>query len=188
MGYAVGLIVALSALWLGLSGLYDKPIVLSLGAVSIVVCLIIVMRMKILDRESSLYHRLPNFFMLAPWLLWEIIKSNIVVIRACLAPRLDINPALVNIPTRCGSDLARVTFANSITLTPGTVTIGVGEEMLIVHALYEELAQPEAFIEMDRRCAKAADWGHRAEPVTSEPATKPAAPVATGKAGRTITT
>jgi len=79
------------------------------------------------------------------------------VIKACLRADLDISPALVKVKTVCKSDLAKVTFANSITLTPGTITVDIEGDKLLVHGLYEGNTVPEAFEEMDRRCARAAD-------------------------------
>ena len=63
----------------------------------------------------------------------------------------------MKLKTICKSDLAKVTFANSITMTPGTVTVEIEGDKLLVHGLYEANTQPEAFEEMDRRCARAAD-------------------------------
>ena len=87
----------------------------------------------------------------------EILKSNWIVIKACLRADLDIEPALVKVKTRCESDLAKTVFANSITLTPGTVSVSVEGDKILVHALYETGAGPGAFDEMDRRSCAAAD-------------------------------
>lgn len=160
MGYFLGLIAALTALWLGLSGHYT-PLVLSLGAVSILLSAILAYRLDILDREGSPYGRLVQLMAYWAWLLVEIFKANWVVIKACLRADLDINPALVKVKTTCESDLAKTVFANSITLTPGTVSVNVEGDKILVHALYEDQAQPEAFVEMDRRSRLASDGrGH----------------------------
>ncbi len=156
MVYSAGLVAALALLWLGLSGHYTQ-LLLSLGAVSIAICLVLSIRLKIVDRESSLYFGMPQFLFYWVWLFWEILKANWIVIRACLRADLDINPALIKVKTRCESDLAKTVFANSITLTPGTVTIEVDRDKLLVHGLYEQDAQPEAFADMDLRSARAAD-------------------------------
>ncbi len=156
MGYFLGLIVALSALWLGLSGHYT-PLVLSLGGVSVLLSAILAYRFDILDREGSPYGRLFPLMAYWVWLVIEIFKANWIVIKACLKSELDIDPALVKVKTGCESDLAKTVFANSITLTPGTVSIAVEGNKILVHALYEQQAHPEAFIEMDRRVQKATD-------------------------------
>jgi multicomponent Na+:H+ antiporter subunit E len=77
----------------------------------------------------------------------------------CLRADLDISPALVKVRTTCKSDLAKVTFANSITLTPGTVTVEIQGDKMLVHGLYEANTVPESFIGMDARCARAATRG-----------------------------
>ncbi|MEM9668264.1 MAG: Na+/H+ antiporter subunit E [Pseudomonadota bacterium] len=156
MIYAIGLIVSLAAFWLGMSGHYT-PLLLSLGIVSVMLSVILAARLDILDREGAPYFRFFSVLVYLPWLIVEIIKSNIVVARACLKADLDISPVLVKVRTQCESDLAKTMFANSITLTPGTVTIAVEERRLLVHALYEESAQPEAFLEMDQRSRMAID-------------------------------
>ncbi|MEO0981998.1 MAG: Na+/H+ antiporter subunit E [Pseudomonadota bacterium] len=146
----------MTVLWLGLSGLF-KPLILSLGTVSIVVSAILAMRLGLVDKEVSPYGRLPVFFRYWTWLVGEIFKANWTVIRACLRADLDIDPALVKVKTRCESDLAKTVFANSITLTPGTVTVEVDGGNLLVHALYENMAGPDAFDEMDWRAQRAVD-------------------------------
>lgn len=159
MGYFLGLIVVLIALWTGLSGDYTltKPLIASLGAVSILLSAILAYRFDILDREGSPYARLPHLLAYWAWLIVEIFKANWVVIKACLSSTLDINPALVKVKTLCESDLARTVFANSITLTPGTVSVEVEGNKILVHALYEDAAGPGAFDDMDRRSRDACD-------------------------------
>lgn len=154
--YLIGLIVALSVFWLGNSGHYT-PLLLSLGGVSIALTVFLTHRLGGIDRESAPYVRLWGFITYMPWLFWEIAKSNFAVIQACLKADLDISPALVKVKTNCKSDLAKVTFANSITLTPGTVTVEIEGDKLLVHALYESSAGPGAFDEMDRRSSIAMD-------------------------------
>ena len=156
MSHSLWLIVALVAFWLGLSGHYT-PLLLTLGAISVFISLFLSGRLGILDREGSPYFALFGVFMYLPWLMKEIFKANVTVIRACLKADLDINPALVKVKTTCESDLAKTLFANSITLTPGTVTVAVEKNRILVHALYEEEAGPDAFADMDRRSREAID-------------------------------
>ena len=156
MGYFLGLIFVLTGLWLGMSGYYKQPI-LSLGAASILLSALLSVRFGLLDREGSPYGRIIPLVTYWFWLVIEIFKANIPVIRAALKAELDINPALVKVRTSCESDLARTVFANSITLTPGTVSVAVEGDKILVHALYEENATPESFQEMDRRSRLASD-------------------------------
>lgn len=167
MGYLISLILALGAFWLGLSGHYT-PTLLGFGAVSIGLAVILSMRLQVLDREGAPYFAVFGMIFYLPWLLYEIFKANVAVIRACLRANLDIDPALVKVKTVCKTDLAKTLFANSITLTPGTVTIEVEPDRLLVHALYEEAAGPRAFVEMDQRSSRAIDGQASVE---SEPKT-----------------
>ena len=150
------LIIAVALLWLGLSGHYS-PLLLILGAISIIVTLIVTSQMRIIDSESTPYLLLPEAIDYWFWLFGEIVKANWTVFKACLKVELDIEPGLVTVNTMCKSDLARTTFANSITLTPGTVTLSVDGENLLVHALYASQTDPEDFIEMDERVAQVFD-------------------------------
>ncbi|MEL6663166.1 MAG: Na+/H+ antiporter subunit E [Pseudomonadota bacterium] len=156
MRYFAGLLLAIIVFWYTMSGL-NKPLILGLGAASILVTMILTVRLDIVNRESSPYGRIIHFAIYWVWLFIEILKANWRVIQACLRANLDINPALVKVKTTCMSDLAKTTFANSITLTPGTVTLSVDGDKLLVHALYEEDAEPGAFDEMDRRSAQTVD-------------------------------
>ena len=163
MLYVLGLATALTLLWLGMSGLFE-PVVLSLGAISIVITLILSVRLGLKDREASPYHRIVAFILYTPYLISEIIKANFTVIKAVLKPDLDIHPTLVKVKTTCRSDLAKVIFANSITLTPGTVTVRVDDDSMLVHGLFEDGAQPEAFEDMDRRASLAGDGRSKSKP------------------------
>ncbi len=150
------LTIAIALLWLGLSGHYS-PLLLILGAISIIVTLIVTSQMRIIDRESTPYLLLPEAIDYWFWLFGEIVKANWTVFKACLKVELDIEPGIVTVNTMCKSDLARTTFANSITLTPGTVTLSVDGDNLLVHALYASQTDPDDFLEMDERVAQVFD-------------------------------
>ena len=104
-------------------------------------CLLVVYlarRMKLLDGESwpiSIIGKLPLYWL---WLFWEIIKSNIDVARRILSPSLPIEPRLFELSLSFQSNLGRVVYANSITLTPGTVTTKLSVETIEVHSLSGE--------------------------------------------------
>jgi multicomponent Na+:H+ antiporter subunit E len=118
--------------------------------------------MGVLDGESVPFANLLRFGRYWLWLSGEIFKANIAVVRLTLAPTLNIKPVLTRVPAEHGSDLARATFANSITLTPGTVTVEVEEAAFLVHALDESFADQEGFRDMERRSVEASDG--RAQP------------------------
>ena len=133
--------VLLCVFWLLLSGHFE-PLLLGLGLVSVALTLFLAHRMNVIDHESYPLHlttRLPAFFI---YLLKEIVLSNIDVVKRILSPRRDaISPQLFEVPLPQQSDLGRAIYANSITLTPGTVSIALTDDTIIVHALSKEAAE-----------------------------------------------
>ena len=95
-----------------------------------------------------------RFLLYLPWLLWQIVVASLQVARLVLHPRLPIEPRLVRIQTRNTLPLARLTLANSITLTPGTVTVDVAGDELVVHALTEANARALVDGGMETRVAR----------------------------------
>lgn len=160
MTYVPGLVLALALVWFGLSG-ETSPQFLGLAALSILLSVVIAARFGIIGRESSPYHRAPQLLVYSGWLLLEIVKANVSVITRVLGPRHAIDPAMVSLRTRANSDLGKALFANSITLTPGTVTVDVDGDRVKVHALLRSEASVESFADMDRKAAAAADPGKR---------------------------
>jgi len=140
----------MAAYWLGLSG-YFKPMLLTLGAISIVLVIGLCMRMKILDRETVPYLTLLQTISYFAWLGREIIKANVAVVRTVLRPDMEITPKLIKVPTPNPSDIGKTMFANSITLTPGTVSVDIDENHILVHALISEMANPADFKDMGER-------------------------------------
>jgi multicomponent Na+:H+ antiporter subunit E len=151
--YAAGLILALFTLWLLWSGHYT-PLLLSLGVVSSVLVLSIAMRMKVVDQEIAALRLVPRSLLYVPWLLWEVVKANVDVARRILNPKLPINPRVIRVKTGQKQDLGRVIYANSITLTPGTVSIDTEGHTITVHALTKETAEGLETGEMDRRVTR----------------------------------
>ena len=150
--FAIILVIALAATWWTLSG-YTKPIILTLGTISLILVLIMASRMRILDRETAPYMTVPQTLGYFGWLFIEIIKANVAVVRAVLNPNLEVSPTLVKIPADGKSDLAKTMFANSITLTPGTVSVNIEEDHILVHALLSEMSDAEDFEDMADRSA-----------------------------------
>jgi len=150
--HAIGLGLSLMATWLLLSG-YFEPLLLSLGVASCLLVVWLAHRMAAVDRvtvEIDLGWRIVPYWL---WLLAEIVKANLDVARRVLDPKLPISPTLVRVKTRQTSDLGRVIFANSITLTPGTVSLDYDRGEIVVHALSEAAADDVAAGEMNRRVA-----------------------------------
>jgi len=109
--------------------------------------------MRILDGETVPYLTTFQTLSYFAWLFVEIIKANIAVVRAVLSPDMAVSPTLVRIPTPQKTDLGKVMFANSITLTPGTVSVDIQDDHILVHALLSEMSDPSDFAEMAERSA-----------------------------------
>ncbi len=153
MVHAISLGLTLFITWLLLSG-YFVPLLISFGILSVILVVFIAHRMDVVDRESHPVHLtfvLPGYWL---WLLKEIVLSSIDVTRRILAPKLRITPTLIRVKATQQSDLGKVIYANSITLTPGTVTLDMDGDVLLVHALSREGAASLEEGEMDRRVTR----------------------------------
>ena len=145
--------VVLFGVWLLWSGHYsfDHTLVFVLGVVSCVAVVMIAVRMGVADEEGHPLQLIGRALIYGLWLLWAIFKANIDVALRVLHPRLPISPTLVQVPTSQKSDLGRVIYANSITLTPGTVSVAVDDDTIMVHAISRDGAADLETGDMDRR-------------------------------------
>ena len=150
MLHAISLSAVLIGLWLLLSGHYDA-FLLSLGGVSIVVVVLVALRMDVVDHEGHPVHLTPKCLTYWPWLGWEIIKANIDVAYRIVHPNLPISPTVVNLKASQKTEVGKVIYANSITLTPGTVSVNMQGDEITVHALSREGAESLLDGAMDRR-------------------------------------
>ena len=107
----------------------------------------------IADAESAPLRLTPRALLYLPWLIGQILRANVDVARRILSPRLPIQPSLMLVDTRQRTDLGLVIYANSITLTPGTVSVDLEDRTIIVHALSASAAEGLAEGAMDRRVA-----------------------------------
>ncbi len=155
--YGVILTLVLAVLWLLLSGMWWHGIITGLGAASVVMSIYMTARFGLIDGETVPFKSILRFARYWVWLGGEIFKANIEVVKLALSPNLNIKPVMTHVGVTEGSDLARTTYANSITLTPGTVTVEVEEGGFLIHALDESFADTEAFIDMGKRATVAAD-------------------------------
>ncbi len=134
MKHSISLGLLLAILWWCLSG-YPKPLLLGLGAASVVFTLWFAHRLDVVDHESHPVHI--SGALLAYWgrLTVEILRSSAQVIGTILSPKPAIAPYFLRVKVGQPSDLGKVILGNSITLTPGTVTVLVNGDELLVHAL-----------------------------------------------------
>lgn len=148
--------VIFAAAWLLWSG-HFTPLLLSFGAASIVVVLVLAKRIGLFEVEAYMFHlapRLPGYWL---WLLKEVVKSNIEVAKIVLNPRLPISPTVISVDASGLTGISQVLLANSITLTPGTLSIDIDRGIIEVHCLTQEGARDLKGGEMQRRAAKVAE-------------------------------
>lgn len=154
MGRFLVMMAALSALWLLLSGYFDKPLLLAFGAASVVFATWLAHRARMLDPDGLLSRVFPGVIGYMAWLTFEIGKANVVVAREALAVTPKLSPKLFLVANPPRTAIGKVIFGNSITLTPGTVTVDLREDEILVHALTEGLADIQAIADMGARVKK----------------------------------
>ncbi|MBU0752843.1 MAG: Na+/H+ antiporter subunit E [Gammaproteobacteria bacterium] len=132
---SLSLFLFLSVFWLLLSGM-PLPFLLAAGVGSALAVVWFAHRLDVIDHEGHpahlVWHAMLSYW---PWLLKEIAVSGWQVTRVVLDPRLPISPTLVRMRPSQTTDVGLVTHANSITLTPGTISLEVGSDEFLVHAL-----------------------------------------------------
>lgn len=148
--HSVSLGLVLSALWLLLSGHYTA-FIMGLGVVSVVLVVLVANRMDVIDHEGHPIHLSWRSVKFWPWLFWEIVKANWDVAKVILQAKMPISPTVLCLEGTQKSELGNVIFANSITLTPGTVTISLESGEFMVHALTREAAEGLGTGDMDDR-------------------------------------
>jgi multicomponent Na+:H+ antiporter subunit E len=119
---------------------------LIVGSVASIICSLIFGRFFITNVYKILQpHR---YFWLMVYLfifIWECIKANIDVAYRVLHPAMPIRPGIVKVKMTLKSDLARTLLANSITMTPGTITVDIIDDYLYIHWIYVRSEDPEVY-------------------------------------------
>lgn len=144
--------LTLFALWLLMSGIYN-PFIIKLGIASSIIAVFVVRRMdSAADTERLRIHLRPiatiRYWV---WLMVEIAKANWAVTKLILSPDMRLNRHFFKVPYTQKSDLGQTIFANSITLTPGTISVEVEDGDFLVHAVSYSDGDMGALADMDRR-------------------------------------
>lgn len=150
MFHSVSLFVFLYLFWLLLSGFFTA-FLMSAGVGSALAVVWFARRMDVVDEEGHPIHLGLKALVYWPWLFKEIVKSAWDVSKIILNPRLPISPTLVRFKPSQKTGVGLVLHANSITLTPGTITIVAGVDEFLVHGLTRGAAEGVVDSEMDRR-------------------------------------
>lgn len=140
----------LALFWMLLSG-YTSVLLLTLGLASIVLVTWMVSRMDCVDNAPVRMLFSMKFFSYLGWLIWQVIVTNIDVAWRIWNPLLPIKPVSRKIKVSIKDPLIKTIYANSITLTPGTVTTEVGEDYFVVQALNTESLDELEEGKMERR-------------------------------------
>ncbi len=149
---AITLLVFLACAWLLWSGLY-KPLLLTLGLISCLLTVYIEFRMDYFRTKVFAFRfgrRLVGYWF---WLFKEIVKSSLEVARVVLDPKLPASPQVVRIEAKCKEPVVQTILANSITLTPGTLSLDVYDGVITAHTLTKEGAEELRKGEMNTRVA-----------------------------------
>ena len=120
--------------WFVLSG-HTEILLIAFGIASTGLTIYLSKRMNIIDGESFPYHLGLRLFRYSFYLAKQILLANIDVIKRILTPGKSIQPQLIDLPASKHSDLSKVIYANSITLTPGTVTVELSGDKIKIHSL-----------------------------------------------------
>lgn len=149
----VSLGIALFGFWLLLSGHYTQ-FLLTIGALCCIGVVLLARQMKVVDAEGHPIHLVIGALTYWPWLVKEIIKSAWDVTKIIINPALPISPTLMRARATQKTALGVNIYANSITLTPGTISVEVDDHDIVVHALQGEGADALAEGAMDRRVTR----------------------------------
>lgn len=131
------LLLLLSAFWLLLSGHY-VALILSLGAASVLLVAWFVRRMDTVDGQVNPLRIGVRLFAYLAWLMWQVVRSNVALVRRIWNPALPIKPSWQRVDTKVSTPLETALYANSITLTPGTLTTDVKSDHFMIHCLTQE--------------------------------------------------
>ncbi len=149
----MSLALVLFGFWLFLSGHYTSLLV-TLGVLSTIVCIALAKRMALVDVEGHPIQLLSGAVTYFPWLIGEIAKSTWDVVKIVLDPDLPISPRMLRVTASQKTRVGVNVYGNSITLTPGTITVDVHNSDLTVHALTSAGAEDLQSSAMDRRVSE----------------------------------
>ena len=124
--------IVLVAIWIGLAGMHSEPLLIIFTFAATLITLLLAIWLDLLPKKN--YFKF-SVIIYCGWLLKEILMSSIAVVKIAFRKNLRIQPSLELIDTIQKNTIGIVAYANSITLTPGTVTLSTEDNHLLVHAL-----------------------------------------------------
>lgn len=148
--------ILLSTFWLLLSG-YFQPLLLAFGIASVIIVLFVLNRMDNVDQEKQEIGtglRLMQYF---PWLIWQVITSSLQVTKLIWGSTDKLSPSVAKINAKNIPPKRRALYANSITLTPGTLSVDLVDDEITVHALQKSSIEELKQEAMEKKITKI--WG-----------------------------
>ena len=142
------LFLILLSLWLLMSGHYSI-LIITLGIISCTFCVYVAKRGNLIDDEGLPIFFIPRLSNYLIWLFKEILKSNLNTAKVIINGKVE--PETFTVKASQVTDVAKVTYANSITLTPGTVTTKMQKDVFEVHALNSDFGNDVRTNEMDKK-------------------------------------
>lgn len=143
--------------WCLLSGIFT-PLLFSIAFFCCLLVTLLIRRMEIVDRESHPFHLVylgPLYWI---WLAKEMLISGIKITRAIWKFEQDIDPGFAWVRTHLNSDLGLAIYANSLTLTPGTVCVDMEKSRVYIHALYKINLNEMELGKLEKRVAQISDF------------------------------
>ena len=119
--------------WLALNWSVDKDILITGAIISVLIAGLLCSRCTVLQNVRLTPKSFAFAFAFLGVFWWELLKSNIDVAIRVLKPSLPINPGIVEVKTRLKTDIGKMMLANSITLTPGTLTVDIRNDSMFIH-------------------------------------------------------
>lgn len=151
MRHSLALAGVLAVTWVLWSG-HAEPLLLGLGGLSILATVALAVRMGIVDGEGvPLAIARPGQLTYTPWLVWQVVLSSWDVGRRVWWRDPGLSPRMVTVTPGQATWTGKVLYANSITLTPGTISVTMEDAEIRVHALHAEAAAGLGSGDMDRR-------------------------------------
>ena len=136
--------------WVLWSG-FLKPLLLALGAFSTLLVVFLAYRMRLFESVVFEWRFLLRLVRYWGWLAKQVLRSSLEVSRLVLSPKMPISPTVAEFDAGCKEEIDQAILGNSITLTPGTLTLQIQDGHFVVHALTESGAREVVDGEMDRR-------------------------------------
>ena len=135
-------------------GVHVDGLLAALGAVSVALVFWLSKRLQLLDSEAQPFHLALGVLRYLPWLMREVVSSNLAIARLILSRKPQIYSHLIRVRASQKTVIGRVIHANTITLTPGTITLDVRNGELLVHALTRSAGDPAQTRIIDQRIVK----------------------------------